>query len=306
VSKGVLPRGAIAPLATTFGSSGEIAYDAYHRQIEWIIGEKIHGIVIAGSTGEGYAIDADELKELADCAIDAAAGRVPVLASIIADDTRAACRSARSLRGKRVAAIQVVPPHYFFRIPDDGLVDFYARVAAAAELPVVIYNCVPWFHVGPGLAHRIFRECEGIEGVKQSIRDMSALVSMTAELGPERVYAAIDPALMSCYALGCVGSISALSTMAPRATSALYEAVVSADWERAKRLHDCLAVFCMAIDGADMPAMVKAALDLQDVPAGNPRSPLQPLSPARRHALAHAHEHLTATTRVILESSAKS
>lgn len=295
VNSDELPRGALAPLATAFGSDGGLALEPYRRQAEWLIAEDIDGLVVAGSTGEGYTVEPAELAALVDCALEASAARVPVLASIIADDTRRACLHANAIRGKDVAAIQVVPPHYFFRVPDDGLVEFYARVAEAAECPILIYNCVPWAQVSAALAGRILAECPGVLGVKQSIRDMSALVSMTATIGAGHVYAAIDPALMSCYAIGCVGSISALSTVAPRATSRLFDAVARGNHAEAMWLHRCLAEFCLAIEGPDMPAVAKALLEIQGIPVGVPRSPLRPVLPQRRQMLAHAYEALAAS-----------
>src|SRR4051794_31223990 len=88
--------GVILPLTTPF-RNGEIDAPAFRAQVEWALGQGAHGVVVGGSTGEGYALDEDELFSLSQTACSVVDGRVPVLASIIVDSTRAALRRAERL-----------------------------------------------------------------------------------------------------------------------------------------------------------------------------------------------------------------
>lgn len=101
--------GVIVPLTTPFAADESIDYGAFSRQIEWTLAEGVDGVVVGGSTGEGFALDEEEAFALSRCALDVVAGRVPVMTSIMADSTRTAARRARQLAELPLAGLQVAP-----------------------------------------------------------------------------------------------------------------------------------------------------------------------------------------------------
>jgi 4-hydroxy-tetrahydrodipicolinate synthase len=109
--------GIIPPMTTPFDEGGEIDEAAVRAQVRWLLDRGVHGLAAGGSTGEGHTLDTDELRRLVASAVEAADGRVPVIAGIIVDSTRDAIRRGNALEGLGVAALQVTPVHYLFR-PD--------------------------------------------------------------------------------------------------------------------------------------------------------------------------------------------
>jgi dihydrodipicolinate synthase/N-acetylneuraminate lyase len=271
-------KGVIVPLTTPFDAEGEVDGRAFRAQIEWMLAEGVDGIVVGGSTGEGFALDEGEVVELARIALDVTAGRVPVMASILADCTRTAVRRAGQLAGLPLAALQVAPPHYIFAPSDDGLLSFYRDVAAATRLPIVIYNVISWANVRPAVATRILDRVPSVVAVKQSDKDLGTFADLTRAIGAERVFGAIDGSLMSCYDLKAAGSIAAIASAIPSVNLALWRAVACGERDRALRLNTGLGELWELLSAQNLPARVKAAQTAQGIAAGLPRAPMEAVS----------------------------
>src|SRR5215472_17106520 len=144
-------HGIIPPMTTPFGADGELKLGLVKGQVDWLVGHGVHGLADGGSTGEGHALDAEEFRDLIAATVEAAAGRVPVIAGIIVDSTRDAIRRAKMILDMKVAALQVTPVHYLFRPDDDAMQQHFKTVAESTGLPVLIYNVVPWAYLSPPL-----------------------------------------------------------------------------------------------------------------------------------------------------------
>jgi 4-hydroxy-tetrahydrodipicolinate synthase len=290
--------GIVPPLTTPFDAAGELDLRLVRPQVEFMVAAGVHGLAVGGSTGEGHALEGEELVRLVAATVEAAAGRVPVVAGIIVDSTRDAIRRGRAVRGLGVAALQVTPVHYLFRPTDRAMVDHFRAIADATGVPILIYNVVPWTYLSPALLLRIMEEVPLVVGVKQSAGDLKLLADLLLDLPPGRlVMSAVDALLWSSYLLGAQGSIAAILTAAPRASVALWEAARDGDLERGRDLHRRLLRLWNALLADNLPANCKAALELQAVPAGLPRAPMPSCEPARRAAIAAALEGLGVPVR---------
>jgi dihydrodipicolinate synthase/N-acetylneuraminate lyase len=211
MTNAALLKGVIVPATTPFTATEEIDEKAFTAQLEWLVAQGVLGIVVGGSTGEGYALTDDEFVRLVDLAIEVAGPTLPVLAGIIADSTQAAVRRSRLVVGRRLAALQVAPPHYIFAPSEEGMIGFYRSLAEATPFPLLIYNVIPWATVSPRQAGEIMRAVPGVVAIKQSGTDFSTYADLVRTVGAHRVFAAIDAALISCYELGASGSIAAIA-----------------------------------------------------------------------------------------------
>ena len=92
-------RGIIPPMVTPFAADETLDEAALQREVRWLIEEaRVHGLAVGGSTGEGHTLGTDELRCCAGAALDAAAGRVPVIAGVIVDSTRQALEKGSGAR----------------------------------------------------------------------------------------------------------------------------------------------------------------------------------------------------------------
>ena len=164
--------GVIPPAATPFDTDGSIMFSAAAAQIDWLIGQGAAGVAVGGSTGEGHTLDAEETRDLVAAAVEAAAGRAPVIAGIICDSTREAVRRGKLVADLDVAALQVTPVHCLFRPSDDAMVEHFRTMAGETGQKIIIYNVVPWTYLSPTLLMRVMEDVPAVIGVKQSAGDL--------------------------------------------------------------------------------------------------------------------------------------
>ena len=278
--------GVIPPMTTPFDAEGELLVGAVKAQVDFLIGQGAHGLAAGGSTGEGHAIDDGEYLRLIEATVDAAAGRVPVIAGIIVDSTRDAIRRGNAVKRLGVAALQVTPVHYLFRPDDEAMLAHFRAITDATGMPVIIYNVVPWTYLSPALLTRIMDEVPDVIGVKQSAGDLKLFADLMLTAKPGKlIFSAVDALMYPSYTLGAAGSIAAILTAAPRASVDLWDAVKAGDHARALDLHRRLLVLWNALFADNLPAACKWALELQGVPAHLPRAPMPPASQRQRQQI---------------------
>lgn len=267
--------GVIPPVTTPFDERGDIQYDSVKAQVDWLVDCGVSGIAVGGSTGEGHALEADEFRTLIETTLEAADGRIDVIAGIITDSTRESVRRGQIIRDSGVVALQVTPVHYVFKPTDDGTVEHFRTLTTETDMPVIIYNVVPWNYLSPELLCRVMREVPGVIGVKQSAGDMKLFADLMISANREDlIFSAVDGLLYASYCLGAQGSIAAILSAAPRPSVQLWNAVKAGDHATALDLHEKLLVLWNAIVGDNLPATTKYSQILQGIPAGLPRQPM--------------------------------
>ncbi|MCB0061853.1 MAG: dihydrodipicolinate synthase family protein [Caldilineaceae bacterium] len=283
-------RGIIPPLATPFDENEEINEAAVQAEVRYMIEQaKVSGVVVGGSTGEGHTLTTDETRRLVGAACDAAAGRVPVIAGMIVDSTRQAVERVRAISDLPIASLQVTPVHYLFKPNDEMMFRHFAAIADATDIPVMIYNVVPWSYCSPALLTKIITEVDGVIGVKQSAGDMKLLADLLLFLGDRGiVFSAVDALLYPSYLLGAHGSIAAILAAAPTLCVQQWDAVQRGDHATALAIHQKLLRIWNAMPHDNLPANVKTAMRLQGRDGGVPRAPMQPSSPEQEAAIRSA------------------
>lgn len=271
--------GIIPPMTTPFNADGSIDTQAFRAEVRYLIGAGVHGLAVGGSTGEGQTLTDEESVALVEIADREADGRVPIVAGIIVNSTRQALARAKLMRGLRIAALQVTPVHYLFAPDEAGMYAFYEELAQSSDIPVIVYNVVPWSYASPALLTRLITEVPGVAGVKQSAGDLHALAELLMLLKDRgRVLAAVDDLLYPCFCLGAHGAIAAILTAVPTLCLELWGAVQEGWHLDAREIHERLLRIWLAIKGPNLPANVKTAARLQGRSAGLPRAPMNPSS----------------------------
>jgi len=277
--------GIVPPMTTPFTEGGDLNLKLVKGQVDWLIGQGVHGLAAGGSTGEGHALNAEECRDVVAATVEAAAGRVPVIAGIIVDSTREAIRRGKLVKSLGVAALQVTPVHYLFRPHDDAMVEHFRAVTEETGMPLLLYNVVPWTYLSPGLLVRIMREVPLVVGVKQSAGDLKLFADLMLTAPADKlIFSAVDALLYPSFALGAHGAIAAILTAAPRACVDVWKAVQAGDHRRAHDLHRRLLPLWNAMVGDNLPACTRFAQELQGTTAGFPRAPMPvPSAEQRRH-----------------------
>jgi 4-hydroxy-tetrahydrodipicolinate synthase len=246
----------------------------------------VHGLAVGGSTGEGHTLSSAETCRIARIAREEVRGRIPVIAGIIQDSTRAVIEYGLALREVGVDALQITPVHYLFAPTEAGQIDYYRRIGQAVGLPIVIYNVVPWNTISPQTLLRL-SEIEQVVGVKQSGGDIHKLADLLKlNRGRLQIFTAVDDLLYPSFVLGADGAIAAILTVMPDLCVALWDACRAGRHDEARALHERLLPVWRALNAPDMPARTRAAIELRGRRVGPPRHPILPVTPAVRAEIA--------------------
>ena len=287
--------GIVPPIVTPFTVDEKVDETALQTDVNYLIETAgIHGLAVSGSTGEGHTLTTDETRQITAVAIDATAGRVPVITGIITDSTKLAIERGKAVADLGVAALQVTPVHYLFRPDDDSTLKHFDQITNQTGLPVMIYNVIPWNYLSPSLLAKIITEVDGVVGVKQSAEDMKLLADLLLILGHQgRIMSAVDALMYPSFILGAHGAIAAILTAAPKTSVELWEAVQIGNHEKALQLHQSLLPVWNAIADDNLPANVKYVMELQGRSAGHPRSPMPEPTTKQKQKIRQAIGSLT-------------
>ena len=279
--------GIVPPMVTPFDENEAIDEAALRADVEYLISEaKVHGLAVGGSTGEGHTLTTDELRRAVATAVDVAAGRVPIIAGVIVDSTRQAIERSQALADLNVAALQVTPVHYLFRPTDEAMLRHFTTIADAVDIPIIIYNVVPWVYCSPSLLTRIIDEVPGVIGVKQSAGDLKLMADLLYLCGDRGlIMSAVDALMYPSFTLGAHGAIAAILTAVPQLCVQLWDAVQAGDHSQALNIHNRLLPVWNTIMDDNLPANVKTAMRWQGRDGGIPRAPMPASSEAQQAAI---------------------
>ena len=285
-------RGAYTALVTPLRHDA-LDEQAIVRLAEQQIAGGIDGLVPCGTTGEASTLSFREHVRVVELTVQAAAGRVPVLAGAAANDTRKAIELARACKQVGAAGTLQVTP-YYNRPTQPGLVAHFTAIAEESDLPVVVYNVPGRTGVDllPETVATLARHPR-IVGIKEATGDMVRVARIRELLGEGdgdrfTLLSGDDFTLLPFLALGGHGVISVTSNVAPRWISALCDAAAAGQWDEARTWHYRQLPLCRAMFGQPNPIPVKSALALLGRCAPNMRLPLIAIDPQSREGQALA------------------
>lgn len=284
-------RGSIPALVTPFRGEA-LDEEQLRRHVDWQIEQGSHALVPCGTTGEAVTLTREEHLRVVQITVDQAAGRVPVIAGVGGNDTRAVIDMMRAVaeRGAR-GALAVVP--YYNRPNQEGIYAHFAALADACPLPIVVYN-VPGRTVADISVETLARVAElpSVVGIKDATGNLARVSAQRLACG--RDFAQLsgnDDMALGFNAMGGVGCISVTANVAPRLCADFQNAMLSGDWAKALELQDRLYPLHAALFSDASPGPTKYALSrLRDFPI-DLRLPMTPPSEASRRAVDAALEH---------------
>jgi len=272
-------RGSIVAIVSPMREDGSLDYDGYRRLIDWHIAEGTNAIVAVGTTGESPTVDQKEHGELIRVAVDAARGRVPVIAGTGGNSTTEAIELTSHAKSVGAAAtLQVVP--YYNKPTQEGLYRHFRTIAETVDLPMILYN-VPGRTVADLANDTTLRlsEVPGIVGLKDATGDLARAADLLRRLPPSfALYSGNDDSALSLMLLGGHGVISVTANVAPRLMSELCRAALAGDLARARQINAQLMPLHTKLFVEPNPIAVKWALRKMGRIEGGIRLPLTPLS----------------------------
>jgi 4-hydroxy-tetrahydrodipicolinate synthase len=284
--------GSIPALVTPF-RDGQVDEAGFKAFVEWQVSEGSHGLVPCGTTGESATLSYDEHYRVIDLCVEAAAGRVPVIAGCGSNDTATAKRHMAHAKAAGAAAALVVMP-YYNRPNQEGLYAHFASLAEASDLPIILYN-VPGRTVADMTVDTMARlaEIPTIIGVKDATGNVARVTAQRLACGADFVQlSGNDDMALGFNAMGGVGCISVTANVAPKLCAEFQQACLAGDWTRALELQDRLYSLHAALFSDASPGPAKYALNrLKPELSAELRLPMTLPGEASRRAVDAALKH---------------
>jgi len=275
-------KGCGTSLVTPFDDRGRLDLDAIARLVDWQIAQGVSFLVTIGAMGESATISGDERNAITVAVVQAARGRVPVLAGAGGNHTAKAVFWALDARKAGADGILSVTPDS--RPSTEGLVRHFSAIAEATDLPILVSN-VP-ARTGTDLSvEAVLRlaEIPSIVGIKESSVDFAKIACIASSM-PEDflLFAGNDTTALAMIGLGAQGLISDASNEIPAEMAAAVKAALDGEWPEARRLWKKYFALMEMNSWEPSPGPVKCALALMKRCGETARLPAVPVSDATR------------------------
>jgi 4-hydroxy-tetrahydrodipicolinate synthase len=284
--------GSIPALVTPF-SGGRVAEDTFRQFVDWLIVEGSNGLVPCGTTGEVATLTRDEHRHVIATAVEAAGGRVPVIAGCGSYSTEASREMIRAAADVGAQAALVVVP-YYNKPSQAGLAAHFTALADTSPLPIIVYN-VPSRTVADISVETLAAVAKHpkIVGIKDATGNLARVSAQRLACGESFCQlSGNDDMALGFNAMGGIGCISVTANVAPKLCSDFQSAMREGRWNDALKLQDRLYPLHAALFSDASPAPTKYALSRlkRDFPR-ELRLPLVEASELSKEAVDAALEH---------------
>lgn len=290
-------HGVVPAMATPFTADHRLDEHRVGELIESYIQAGVHGISVAGSQGEFFALDTAEHIRLLELSMRAIDGRVPLYAGTGGATTRQAIALTQAAEAMGADLALVITP-YFVQPTQEELVAHYTAVAHATRLPVMLYNNPPRTSVNvlPATLARCMRAADNIVGMKDSGGDLTQSIEylLTAPR-PALLFSGRDTIALSMMFHGAQGTISPAANVFPELMVRMYDALRAGKHEEALRLSNAFAPLRAAWAWGSFPVVIKEAMALAGRSAGPTRPPVAALPEKVRADLEAVVQRIAAT-----------
>ncbi len=285
-------KGSLPALITPFKNGG-VDTKAFQEFVEWQIAEGSHGLVPCGTTGESPTLSHEEHKLVVELCIEAAAGRVPVIAGAGSNSTLEAIDLAKHAKSAGADAVLVVAP-YYNKPSQEGLFRHFEAINNAVEIPIIVYNIPPRsiVDIQPITMARIAK-LANVVGVKDATNDLARPLREKNLIGPDWcMLSGEDGTAIAYLAQGGSGCISVTANVAPRLCSMMQEAWQQGAMDRVRELNESLMPLHDAIFCEPSPAPAKYGVSLLGKASDKVRLPLAEASGVARGRMEDAMKAL--------------
>lgn len=267
-------RGVVPYLPTPLTPGGEVDAEALKRLCDHLIAAGVHGLTPLGSTGEFAYLDFAAKERVVAATVEAAAGRVPVIAGVAATTIRDGVAQANRWAELGADGILAVMEAYF-PVPDAGVIAYFTAIADATDRPVTLYTN-PNFQRSDltldaidALSHH-----PNILFVKDASTNTGRLLSILNRTeGRIGVFAASSHITTAVMLIGGRGWLAGPSCIIPRQSVRLFELCEAGKWDEAMTLQRELWAVNQVFARFNLAGAVKAGLRLQGFDCGDPAPP---------------------------------
>ncbi len=273
-------HGVFPYLVSPILENGDVNAPVLDRLCDDLISAGVHGLTPLGSTGEFAYLSWPQRQRVVKVVLEAAAGRVPVVAGVAATTIQEGVRQAQVMERLGCDGVLAILQAYF-PVPDEGVFAYFEAIAGAVSLPVVLYTN-PGFQrtdLSLGVIERLSR-IPNIGYLKDASANTGRLLTILERVeGRMRVFAASAHIPASVMMIGGVGWMAGPACLAPQQSVELYDLCRTGDWDAAMQRQRSLWKLNRVFTRYNLAACIKGGLELQGYAVGPPLPPQAPLPP---------------------------
>ncbi len=279
-------QGVFPAITTKFHADESIDAEGTAKHIDFQIRNGIHGLVTCGSLGEASTLTLEEKVQVAEIAMKASNGRIPVLANVSETSTREALRYIHACNAIGVDGYMVMPSVIYVADAREAMTNV-RTLAQAAQKPIMVYNNPVAYRVDLKPEHMAeLADCAWIVAIKESTDNIRRITDLRLTVGDRyQLFLGVDDLAYEGLALGCDGLLAGVGCTFPRETVALYDLMKAGQFAEALALYQWMTPMMHL----DVSTKLVQNLKLIDVVAGVSteymRRPRLPLIGAERAAV---------------------
>ena len=231
--KGVFPA-----VTTKFTKDDSLDIANFNKNIEVQIEAGVNGIILGGTLGEASTLEPFEKNILLKEAVSCANNRVPVIMNIAEQSTKRAMEAAKEAQNLGAKGLMMLPPIRY--IADNReTITYFKSVAKSTFLPIMIYNNPVDYKILVTLdMFEELAECENIQAVKESTRDISNITRMINRFGDRfSILSGVDTLALESLFMGVQGWVAGLVCAFPKETVAIYKLVKAGKYQEALKIY---------------------------------------------------------------------
>jgi 4-hydroxy-tetrahydrodipicolinate synthase len=284
-------EGIIPAMVTLFKDNYELDEEANRNQINFLIENGVHAILIAGSTGEFMHLSKEERKKLAEICVDEANNRVPIIIGTGSTSTDEVIELTKHAKDIGADAVQIQAPYYFKFLSNEMIYQHFKTIAESVDIPITLYNfpSAIGINLDPLLIANL-AQISNIIALKDTTSDLSHMqkVLQLTKNKNFHVIAGSDDMLLPLLIIGGHGSVTGLGNFLPSLPVKLYNAFKNGNLNEARKLHEKIILIREIMLSITNPpiAAIKVAMKLIGRPVTYVvRRPLLSLSDKQREEL---------------------
>lgn len=231
--KGVMPA-----VTTKFTEQDTLDLKMFEINVNAQLDAGVHGIVLGGTLGEVSTLLYEEKRRLTKTTVELVQGKIPVLMNIAEQSTKGAIEAAKIAKEDGATGLMMLPPMRY-NAGDRETVEYFKDVANSTDLPIMIYNNPVDYKIEITLD--MFEEllqCDNIEAVKESTRDISNVTRIKNRFGDRlKIMTGVDTVALESLLMGADGWVAGLVCAFPKETVAIYEL------QRAGRIKEAIDIY---------------------------------------------------------------
>ena len=225
-------------LTTKFTNADELDIPLFEKNLSAQLEAGISGIILGGTLGEASVLSTGEKEQLVKFAVEKCAGKVPVLLNIAEGSTKEALQQAAYALSWGAKGLMLLPPMRY-KSDHRETVTYFKTIAEATALPIIIYNNPVDYKIDVTLdMFAELMDCENIQAVKESTRDVTNVTRMRNRFGDRfKILCGVDTLALEELCLGADGLVAGLVCAFPKETVAIYKLVKAGRIEEAIKIY---------------------------------------------------------------------